>query len=271
MEHNLPMGRFQRVSGGSRQAYLPASTLSAAAPWVQSPCVRSPCVPVALLREVCAPRGEFRVCLISHFGSGRAATMLTIARRTARGPGGSEPCHTGGCSMSIRVMAAAVATAAGLALAFGGLALSADAATSPRVQLTGTQLLAALLPASDFPAGYKLEKSGIYDSGSHLLTAPAKYNLATQSCRSFSKTFGQRGFGETAVAADAFSNGGSALKAKLFEIDQSGTISGFKLGFKLVFTVAGQDLFSTGNVGVLTAPPTSPSPRTTMLRLINRV
>ena len=148
------------------------------------------------------------------------------------------------------------------------------------------------------------------------------------SYRRRSKTFGQRGFGETAVAADAFINGGSALKAKLFgqqvyqfktsrvaagfysalraivhrcprfafigipasakvttkifdgpsigghktfEIDQSGTISGFKLGFKLVFTVAGQDLFFTGNIGVLTAPPTSPSPRTTMLRLINRV
>jgi hypothetical protein len=230
--------------------------------------------------------------------------------------------------MSIRVMAAAVATAAGLALAFGGLALSADAATTPGVQLTGTHLRAALLPASDFPAGYKLEKSSSYDSGSHLLTAPAKYNLATQSCSSFAKTFGRRGYGETAVAADAFSNGGSALETKLFgqqvyqfktsrvaagfysalraivhrcprfafigvpasakvttkifdgpsigghktfEIDQSGTISGFKLGFKLVFTVAGQDLFFTGNIGVLTAPPTSPSPRTTMLRLINRV
>jgi hypothetical protein len=58
---------------------------------------------------------------------------------------------------------------------------------------------------------------------------------------------------------------------KTFQIDQSGTISGFKLGLELVFTVAGQDLFFTGNIGVLTAPPTSPSPRTTMLRLINRV
>jgi len=230
--------------------------------------------------------------------------------------------------MPIRVMAAAVATAAGLALGSGGLALSANAAPTSGVQLTGTQLLAALLPASDFPAGYKLEKSSVYDSGSHLLTAPAKYHLATQSCASFAKNFGQRGFGETAVAANAYIKSGSGLSARLFgqqayqfktsaaaagfysalraimhrcprfalagipasakvttkiidgpsigghktfEIDLTGTISGFRLGFKLVFTVASQDLFLTGNLGVLTTPPASPSPRTTMLRLIKRV
>lgn len=230
--------------------------------------------------------------------------------------------------MSIRVMAAAVATAAGLALASGGLALSANAAPSSGVQLTGTQLLSALLPASDFPAGYKLDKSAIYDSGSHLLTAPAKYHLATQSCASFAKSFGQRGFGETAVAADDYRVTSSSLATKLFgqqvyqfktavvaasfysglraimhrcprfavlgipanakvttkifdapsigghkafEVDLTGTISGFKIGLVLLFTAAGQDLFFTGNVGVLTAPPTTPSARTTMLRLIKRV
>ena len=46
---------------------------------------------------------------------------------------------------------------------------------------------------------------------------------------------------------------------------------GFKLGLKLVFTLAGPDVFMTGNVGVFTAPPASPAPRTTMLRLIKRV
>ncbi len=47
--------------------------------------------------------------------------------------------------------------------------------------------------------------------------------------------------------------------------------AGFKLGLKLVFTLAGPDVFMTGNVGVFTAPPASPAPRTTMLRLIKRV
>jgi len=35
--------------------------------------------------------------------------------------------------------------------------------------------------------------------------------------------------------------------------------------------MAGQDLFLTGNVGTMTTPAASPSPRTTMFRLINRV
>jgi hypothetical protein len=226
--------------------------------------------------------------------------------------------------MSIRVMAAAVATAAGLVLAASGPA--ASAATTPSAQLTGTRLLAALLPASDFPPGYKLDKSGISDSGSRLLTAPAKDNLATMSCSSFYKNFGNRGFGETAFASDDFINGtstrifgqtvfqfkisgvatafftglraifhrcpqfafgqapGSGVKVatkvfnvpaagghRTFEVTETGTVDKFTFGFGLVFTVAGQDVFLTGNIGITAAPATSPSPRLTMLRLINRV
>jgi hypothetical protein len=249
--------------------------------------------------------------------------------------------------MSIRIMAAAAAVAAGLAIATCGPAAdaavadtavagssvadaaAAGAAAIPAaraVQLTGLQLLAALLPASDFPAGYKLDKSGIYDSGARLLTAPAKYHLATQSCTSFANHFGQRGYGETAVASDDFANSGPTIRDfgqevyqfkssraataifnglraivrrcpkfaftgagpdvkvttkifnapaigghRTFQMNQTGTIQGFKFGLNLVFTVAGQDLFFTGNVGAMTTPPASPSPRTTMFRLINRV
>ncbi len=228
--------------------------------------------------------------------------------------------------MSIRVMAAAVATAAGLALAASAPAASAAATSAPAVQLTGTQLLAALLPASDFPTGYKLDKSGVSDSGSHLLTAPAKYNLATISCNSFYNNFGNRGFGETAFASDDFVNGtssrifgqtviqfkvsgvatafftglraifhrcpqfafgqapGSGVKVatkvfnapavgghRTFELTETGTVDNLKFGLALVFTVAGQDVFLTDNIGVIATPATSPSPRLTMLRLINRV
>lgn len=241
--------------------------------------------------------------------------------------------------MSIRSMAAAVAITAGLTLSAAGLAVgtagpalaaSGTGAVSA-VQLTGVQLLAALLPASAFPAGYKLDKTSVYDSGSRLLTAPAKYNLATVSCTSFAKHFGQRGFGETAVASDFFIKGGTTLGPvrgfgqlvyqfktsraatavfnglraiirkcpqaglsgtgpgsgvkvttkvfdaapigghRTFQVNQTATVKGFSLGAKLVFTVAGQDVFLTGNIGILAAPPSSPSPRTTMLRLINRV
>ena len=88
--------------------------------------------------------------------------------------------------MSIRVMAAAVATAVGLGIATCGpaagaavagaavagadVAGAAVAGVAPAVQLTGVQLLSALLPAADFPSGYKLDKPSIYDSGAHLLT-----------------------------------------------------------------------------------------------------
>ncbi len=58
---------------------------------------------------------------------------------------------------------------------------------------------------------------------------------------------------------------------RTFQVNQTATFKGFSLGIKLVFTVAGQDVFVTGNLGVLAPPPSSPSPRTTMLRLINRV
>ncbi len=241
--------------------------------------------------------------------------------------------------MSIRSMAAAAATAAGLALGTAGLAVGtagpALAATGTgavsAVQLTGVQLLAALLPASAFPAGYTLEKSSVYDSGSRLLTAPAKYNLATVSCASFGRHFGQSGFGETAVASDFIIKGGTTLGPvrgfgqlayqfrtsraatalfnglraiirkcpqaalsgslpgsgvklttkifdaapigghRTFQVNETATFMGFSLGAKLVFTVAGQYVFLTGNIGILAAPPASPSPRTTMLRLINRV
>jgi hypothetical protein len=232
--------------------------------------------------------------------------------------------------MSIRITAAAVAIAAGLAIATCG---PADAAASGHaapdaarpVQLTGVQLLAALLPASAFPPGYKLDKSDVYDSGAHLLTAPAKYHLATMSCTSFAKNFGSKGFGESAVADDDFatatfnrdllqqvyqfrtsraaaaffaglraiarrcpqflltgSGPGTSVTTKVFDaapiaghrtfqVNMAGTATGIMIGLKLVFTVAGPDVFTTGNLGIATAPPTKPAPRTTMLRLINRV
>ena len=225
--------------------------------------------------------------------------------------------------MSIKVMAAAVATAAGLAVATCGPACAAPGGAL--AQLTGTQLLAALVPASDFPAGYTLDKSSTYDTGSHLLTAPAKYHLATMSCVSFGTHFGTKGFGETAIAADSFSSADfgrgfgqqvyqfrtagaasaffSGLRAiprrcpqfvltqpgvnakvatvvasaapiaghRTFQVHETGTFLGVKIGLSFVFTVAGTDVFIAGNLGVHGAPPASPSPRTTMARLIKRV
>jgi len=115
--------------------------------------------------------------------------------------------------MPIRVMAAAIITAAAMVMAICGTAVAAVAAVaatsraaSPAVQLTGVQLLAALLPASDFPAGYKLDKSFVYDSGRYLENSPAQYDLSTMRCSSFANNFGGTGFGETATAVNGFDN-----------------------------------------------------------------
>ena len=99
--------------------------------------------------------------------------------------------------MSIRAKVTAVAvTAAACVL----LAPAAMAATHSPVQVTGKQLKSALLPASDFVAGYKTTAEG--DSGrtlEHLLLN----NVPSMSCKDFWATAGMVfGFGETAFAGD---------------------------------------------------------------------
>jgi hypothetical protein len=107
--------------------------------------------------------------------------------------------------MTIRAAVAAVATTAvlGTGLALGPAAV-ASPASARTVQLTGAQLLSALLPASAFPAGYKPSPGGSHSSGKRLETGPAKYRLSAMSCTSFGNNFGSKGFGETATAGDGF-------------------------------------------------------------------
>jgi hypothetical protein len=57
---------------------------------------------------------------------------------------------------------------------------------------------------------------------------------------------------------------------RTFQVNESGT-GGAKLTIKLVFTVVGPDVFFDGAIGLAAAPPTSPSLRTIMVKLINRV
>ena len=93
--------------------------------------------------------------------------------------------------MSIRLVAAAAGAAAAMVIGTGGTAVAATShAARPAVQVTGAQLLSALLPQSDFPPGFKLDKSGVFDSGRQLETSPARYNLYTMKCSSFPGDFG---------------------------------------------------------------------------------
>jgi hypothetical protein len=104
--------------------------------------------------------------------------------------------------MSRRALAVTIA-AAGLSFAAVAPLAPLAASTTPR-QLTGTQLASALLPASYFPAGYKVDHSNDYNSGSRLERGPARYNIARISCKTFNNAVGKKGFGESAIATDFF-------------------------------------------------------------------
>jgi hypothetical protein len=96
----------------------------------------------------------------------------------------------------------------GLLLGPAAQAAAPGQAAAP-VQLTGTHLHAALLPASYFPSGYKVEKIENYSSGSKLEHKPAKYHLATFSCQRYLlNSLPATGFGETATAGDVISRAG---------------------------------------------------------------
>jgi hypothetical protein len=96
----------------------------------------------------------------------------------------------------IVLVASALAMTAGTARAAGRV---------PAVQLTGSQLAADLLPAGNFPPGYRYDKSSSYESGTRLETGRAKYHLASISCKTLANHFGDSGFGETAVATNSYS------------------------------------------------------------------
>src|SRR5580658_8231354 len=101
-----------------------------------------------------------------------------------------------GQDMSVRAKASAVALAA---LACLLLAPAAMASSGP-VQVTGTQLKTALLPPSDFVAGYTAVDEA--DSGRHLEHVTA-FRLRSMSCSRFWLFSGEvAGFGETAFASD---------------------------------------------------------------------
>jgi hypothetical protein len=97
--------------------------------------------------------------------------------------------------MSLRALAVSGLAVAGLLLTVP----AAQAAAPP--QLTGTQLASRLLPPSSFPSGYKIVKSGTFNSGRHLEHGPARHHLASFSCKTYIvKGLPGTGFGETATA-----------------------------------------------------------------------
>jgi hypothetical protein len=144
--------------------------------------------------------------------------------------------------MSIRVIAAALVTVGAMVAATCGTATAATyraagpAAHLASIQLTGVQLLSALLPRSDFPAGFKLDKPGVFDSGGNLENSPARFHLSTMSCKSFANNFGNTGFGETATAADDFVNGTSTqiFGQQAYQFKTSSAATAFFKGLRAI-------------------------------------
>jgi hypothetical protein len=99
----------------------------------------------------------------------------------------------------------------------GGLLGPVAQAVAP-AQLTGTQLKAALLPASYFPPGYNVTKNQNYNSGPRLEHGPARYHRASFSCQRYLfGTIPESGFGETAIASDIIAAAPAAFGQDVYQ------------------------------------------------------
>ncbi len=74
------------------------------------------------------------------------------------------------------------------------------------MQVTGTKLKVALLPSSDFPAGFALAPRSAYDTGDVLTNGAPNYPLGTMSCSDLLNKIGDPGFGENALASNTMAN-----------------------------------------------------------------
>jgi len=104
-----------------------------------------------------------------------------------------------------KAAAVIVLAASAIAGTAGTVRAAGRAPVAQAVQLTGSQLAAALLPARTFPPGYRYDKSTSHESGKRLETGKAKYHMASISCTTLSNVYGDSGFGETAIATNSYS------------------------------------------------------------------
>jgi hypothetical protein len=115
--------------------------------------------------------------------------------------------------MRSRLAFTGTATLAALSLAalsLGAIALfdagPVSASTSGGAQVPGTVLQTALLPVSDFGAGFSPVVSGAPNSGSRLLAPNPGLNPAILDCSDFESQVYLEAFGQTAGALASFTN-----------------------------------------------------------------
>jgi hypothetical protein len=135
-----------------------------------------------------------------------------------------------------------VLAASALAVTAGTVRAAGRAPVAQEIQLTGSQLAAALLPAGIFPPGYRYDKSVSYQSGKRLETGQARYHLASISCTTLSDVYGRSGFGETAVAGNSYSTlvdnltatSGAAFEQMIYQFASASAARSFWLGLRSV-------------------------------------
>jgi hypothetical protein len=148
--------------------------------------------------------------------------------------------------------------------------LGTAAQAAPAIQLTGTQLASALLPASYFPAGCKVVKSTVFNSGPRLEHGPAKYHLATFSCKNYLVNgLPETGFGETSSAGDAVNKGSQAYQQGAWQFASASQAASFFRQFYAFTTLAGTDVYAIDALG--STSPAQPAVPAALLHLIARV
>src|SRR5579862_1208577 len=106
---------------------------------------------------------------------------------------------------SIAVMTAATALSLGLAAP----ALAAPHSAKAAPQVTGSRLASALLPASAFGSGWKVDQH--LNTGHSLWSTHVNTKPSGLSCSTFSEYIYVGGFGDTAGATDGVSNSSPAI------------------------------------------------------------
>ncbi len=123
--------------------------------------------------------------------------------------------------MSLR--AKIIASLAFATSAFLLVPAAAEAAAHP-VQVTGAKLKSALLPASAFGSGFKLE--GADGTGKSLWHQKATKHISTMSCVNF-EGLGLVGYGESAAAASIIENNNPSSLASLSNLVYEQTVYQF--------------------------------------------
>ena len=104
----------------------------------------------------------------------------------------------------LSLAALSLCAAGAIALYGAGPASALPAAGS--AQVSGTVLQTALLPASDFGAGFTSVVSGAPNSGSRVLPPSAGLNPAILDCGAFESEVYLEAFGQTAGALASYTN-----------------------------------------------------------------